>query len=370
LSTTATATTKLLRRLQSLSSRYGAAALTVAALTIPDRWIFVSLLGIWGAFYVKPDIALVCVIYATGGLLWAADPLEGLDVWFGLIALYGAYTLFKTDRLLPEAITVSVIINCIGFYIYDPARWAGFGNENFLVEFLLIAFPFVWIAWKRALIWMNLACCAAVLMTGMILVRTASDTLPFVLGAVVIWLCWVLLRSGKYWTATTLALLLVNTAFLSGLLTRADLWKSVFERFELACNTIVMWSDAPFFGWGIGSFNFMYPEYQERHLAWLQDTALHDVVLFAGAAHNEYAQALAEYGIVGVLLFALFLMRQRITAPVFVAGVICLVGFPLQNPATALLVAAGLSLPAPLPRLWRAASLLWPVYRSMQQRLS
>ena len=90
------------------------------------------------------------------------------------------------------------------------------------------------------------------------------------------------------------------------------------------------------------------------------------------AAHNEYAQGLAEFGIIGVGLFAWFLLEHRLGA-VFVVAVVSLIGFPLQNPATALLFVAGLGLSEyclPSRRSWRMGSLLLPTYRFLQQKLS
>jgi hypothetical protein len=112
-----------------------------------------------------------------------------------------------------------------------------------------------------------------------------------------------------------------------------------------------MWLDSPVWGHGLGSFNVLYPLYQERHIALLPQLGSvfgPDMSYIAGAAHNEYVQILSDYGLIGAviaggLVWSLIRRRDSLDrialASLFVAAVVSLVEFPLQNPATAALAA-------------------------------
>lgn len=330
---------RTLRRLQSLSS----SLLIIGALVSHDlgtgspdipRWVFAGLLGFWGTFYVRADRVLCFVLFAGASLLWSPDWREGVDVFFGIIVLWGVYSL--RCLWVAEAVTVSVLIVSILFWTYDRVYWAGYGNENFLTEFLIVSFPFIWMAQWRVIAVLALVGSLSILITS------ESDTRWFVLAGIGFWGVYKLFKVGRFYSGLFLILIPLNIAFMAGFWTDS-LVKSLTERAELTFNSLVLWTQAPLFGHGIGSFNYMYPTVQEAHLVWGSETALHNVLLFVGAAHNEYAQGLAEFGLVGVGLALWVLMGHRISPPVFLVAIIALIGFPLQNTATALLFVLGLS---------------------------
>ena len=70
--------------------------------------------------------------------------------------------------------------------------------------------------------------------------------------------------------------------------------------------TIDMFDKRPLFGWGVGSFEYVFPRFQKaypqitRHYS---SNANRDVYLHWQYAHNDWLQMLAEKGIVGTLLF-------------------------------------------------------------------
>jgi len=142
-------------------------------------------------------------------------------------------------------------------------------------------------------------------------------------------------------------------------------WKPVFKelgtlreidissnvRTEATLSTLRMFAASPAFGVGFGSFQHVFPAFQgpriEFGTRWLH-------------AHNDYAQLLAEGGIVGVLLVGLLVflfvqtLRRRLpgattTGKLFVAGLVVgmmavalhsFVDYGLHKPANAFLLAA------------------------------
>ncbi len=132
-------------------------------------------------------------------------------------------------------------------------------------------------------------------------------------------------------------------------------FSSLASRAELWTNSVLSWWDAPIFGHGAGSFEWAYGEHRASHTALFDQTILTTPSVGPGAAHNEVLQTLVEFGLVGTLLAAIFLWRvcrgrediarerQWPHAMLWVAVPMALIGFPLQNPASALLIVIGLA---------------------------
>lgn len=122
---------------------------------------------------------------------------------------------------------------------------------------------------------------------------------------------------------------------------------SMWERTQVARNSLPMIGEFPFFGVGLGAWPAIYPRYAPP--PWDGD--------FMNAVHDEYVQFLAEVGLVGVALAAGFVAMAAICigsglmtlAPeLFPAAIACagalaaiaihsLFDFPLRIPANALL---------------------------------
>lgn len=67
----------------------------------------------------------------------------------------------------------------------------------------------------------------------------------------------------------------------------------------------------------------------------------------AGAAHNIILQSLIEIGLIGTIIAGFFVwlvIKQALSAPLIAVFAISLVGFPEQNPATALMIVCIFSL--------------------------
>lgn len=77
----------------------------------------------------------------------------------------------------------------------------------------------------------------------------------------------------------------------------ADHDVSALERLQVAKTCLAIWRDHLWHGTGFGTFASVYPRYQvfDNGLRWLQ-------------AHNDYAQMLAEMGLIGAVLVVAFLV--------------------------------------------------------------
>ena len=132
----------------------------------------------------------------------------------------------------------------------------------------------------------------------------------------------------------------------------AWLHEAFWPRIEIWINSILAFLDKPFFGQGIGGFEYGYAPHRADHWNFLpgMDTVLPNLGIHAGAAHNELLQALVEIGLIGVALSAWLLYRVLANSKsyarpmVYAAMAIALIEFPLQNPASAVLIALGLAL--------------------------
>lgn len=80
----------------------------------------------------------------------------------------------------------------------------------------------------------------------------------------------------------------------------------------LVCSQSLL-HDAPLFGHGFNSFQYVYPKAQADYLANHEDTILHPTDLRSDRAHNEYLQIAIELGFVGLFfsLLTLFLFLKK-----------------------------------------------------------
>lgn len=319
------------------------------------------------------DLAVLgFVAYAAQSVLWSADWREGLFELQNLIALAAVflYVRHARPRWIPEAAMAGMIATFVLVVVY-PADNGGHGNPNFATEFLLIAFPLA--CGLRGLKWLLVPPILAASAFYLFYVNDSAIEWLVILAVGAI-LAVFLMRAFKWagaWIFGGLAAVFAGTVTLF-----YGTMPAVVARTEIFTNTIAMWLDRPFFGHGLGSFNAMYPKFREVHLGIFPDmgTILPTPIQYAGHAHNELLQGLAELGIAGMVLAGVFLvavLRRRRDSRIprgsetkwynrqgfsggaqsaiwtlIVVGVIALIEFPLQNPATAVLVAVALGVVA------------------------
>ena len=117
-------------------------------------------------------------------------------------------------------------------------------------------------------------------------------------------------------------------------------------RWSLSRDTWRMARDRPWFGWGPGSFEIVFPVYQGNYLRSADgrpEARIED-------AHNDWLQLLAECGVIGasliVLPFGVCLARgwksdsyaaRWIAAMCALVGIYALIDFPFRNPAVLML---------------------------------
>jgi len=85
--------------------------------------------------------------------------------------------------------------------------------------------------------------------------------------------------------------------------TRQELTGGV--RFAIDRDSLRMWREKPFMGWGLGTFPVVYPQFRSFYTSF-----------FVNQAHNDYVQLLVETGIVGfaIALWFLILTFRRASA--------------------------------------------------------
>ncbi|MGB1548490.1 MAG: O-antigen ligase family protein, partial [Alphaproteobacteria bacterium] len=367
----------------------------------PIRWAALSAFAalafvswVWrGAPFTKDKVswaAIGFVVFAGLSLLWSADPREGLAqiiCWFGLLVLF--LTIRHAERPALSLFVPLVAVAAYWLQVYIASTrgiHGGLGNENFQAEFLVLLAPlaFLW-AWQFPNYPFGAICIAtAICALGQAIFFNGSHAeLAGLAGAGA---AGFLLAGKRYWLAGGLA----GGLALYGIAQSAQILTSVLSRFEMAYNATFMWLDRPFLGVGLGAFNYEYPRYGELHLEWALTeeclkvntcTSAHGVQHFVGAAHNEYVQGIATFGLAGAVLIALALYLIARSSPrrgplewtglavVTILAGLSLVGFPLQNPPTAILGVTGLALWAgqyrgrlyPGRHKWACAVLILPL---------
>lgn len=303
--------------------------------------------------------AIACfVAYAGLSLSWSLDWREGI-LTFNQLAimavLFVAALRIERDTWikLVSILAVGGVIEHAAISNITPGIFGGLGNENFEAEFLVIIAPLcllTLVAWRNPVLrWCGPAAALVVLVHA--IAFNPSDAKWAAIGGMAGFGWLVLAWRGWYLTAFAIASI-GFAAVASAYYGSASVQASVLERFELSFNTLLIWRDNPLFGTGIGSFNYAYPFYQE---AYSVRHVVKGVFNFAGAAHNEYVQALAVFGVAGFGLLCLigYLVFKRRSndgaawigaASLFSFLGASVVGFPAQNPATAFIGIVALSL--------------------------
>ena len=318
----------------------------------PTRWLF-----LWGAVFgcalfcrVAWD-ALTCWVlafvgYAALSLLWTPDWRQGI-MSFNILALLSFLfiALRQTSHdwlrlVVPWGAAVCILVSAM----QPPETYGGMRNENFHAEFICLLIPLALMGWDRiegyipALMaasatvtlvfenlsdakWMGLA---GALGFGLLYLWRRGYRAPLlcapVLAGVALWLIWPHVRL------------------------------AVLRRVELSYDTLLMWWDRPIFGIGIGGFDYLYPFYQERHPDLIDGNTISQIHVYAGAAHNEYVQALAVFGLAGFAILCAIAWHCRKTqnthafVAVAVLAGLASVNFPMQNPSTAILGIIALAL--------------------------
>ena len=370
-----------LARLGAALTFVGAALLFGIYVALPSipRWtvlyVAAAVVGAWWAVHASRVgmrinrvgfASIVFMAWQALSLLWSPDPLQGAEqlLHFAVMAAVAVFVSTvprqEVEKLLPHC-AAAALLGAMIFNWKWPQLHGGFGNPNFLAEFVIIAIPLT--AWDLfapanppSPIRYDLLRVAALVWGLWHLVETESN-LKFVAAAV--WLAvWAYHMRRAWFVSLLLVLVPVNVALLMDWVSfkpcgavGADIMCSFQARLEVWANTAVMWSKFPIVGTGLGGFNNWYPLFQEAHRPLLGDrTVMMPVAQFAGAAHNEILQTLAELGLVGLAVAAIGLsivfagaktggVNKPAIWTLVLAVVLSMGGFPLHTPSTGIIAA-------------------------------
>jgi hypothetical protein len=333
----------------------GAAGFLVASLFFfppifsqEPRWAILYVFGAVALIYIRriPVEALLglpFLAWAALSLSWSPDPGEGFIGVTSILVLGALFVVIRKMRHDHFPVIASLaILGALALTSIFPGLYGGFGNQNWITEFVLLLSPFVLI-WRWGLI--PLAAAAFYLSW----VNNSYTELPvlFVL-LVVIAVRW------RWWAGVLLAAPAVVWIGWFPDALGPDLFSSLTSRAEVTINSVHLWLESPIWGHGLGSFNYDYARFQESHLGLLSGTALFPVTVYVGAAHNEVLQCLVELGLVGVGLFGLFALglirlpdtpvQWAASASLLIGATLSLFAFPLQNPATAFVLITAMAI--------------------------
>lgn len=255
---------------------------------------------------------------AALSLIWAPDPMAGLDAWVHLLALFGAFTVGAAYGARP--VVLGVALGLVPSLLIVPLDAGGlFWNKNVFAEVACLVAVF-FVAERRYLLALPFA-------AGVLEANSRAAIAALAIG---------ILASPqvtRFWRVAALSLGLVLVAFftlvqhwgLSGLFIRAGMWSYAWQGLS--------WS-----GHGLGAFAANYPLWEH--------------------VHNDFLEVAYELGVVSVvpaaLLAYVLVMQPRVhrypdyyagehvapRAAVLAVATVALVAFPLSSPAAASAAAA------------------------------
>lgn len=306
----------------------------------------------WAGFGLDRKSLSIVVFAGWAGLslLWAPDRAAGIVHMAGILVFCGLFFLGRSG--LVHRAVIPLVLGAILLYWLLGLDNGGLGNPNFLAEFIVASLPAVFFLHKH-LRWPAVA--VGILALALVDSRTGFFALWL---AGIGWLAW----KRSFVLAGILFLLPVNLAMFGPL----DVTASVKARVEIWINTAAMIMENPLFGHGAGSFDYLYPKFEAVHLNFFPGWGFyHPISVYAGAAHNEPLQIVAEFGLVGLAL-AGWLLKECLGKPspvqawtLGLIGACAMIGFPLQNPCTMAVFALTLGEaagPAPAWKGWAAGS--------------
>ncbi len=343
------------------------------------RWTVIYLIAVvaalslaWHAetFQLRRVEALVLafVAWIALSLAWSPDPYHGtgqliqVAAMVSILLFVGRARRETLLRVVPVAASLA-IAGALLLYAVFPEHFGGFGNENWIAEFLIIVLPFACLVACRPTLdgWALVVASAVVVAALVYLMFFNGSALPTVaLVGLVAFAIGALAWRRRWWTAGIITLIVLNVALWSGYLTSEETLSSFWVRIEIGLGVLSMIRDAPWFGHGMGSFNYIYPLHSEAFLDVFPGavTFMGLATMDAGSAHNEILQVWSEYGFVGLALSgaaAWFLVvhyagKRRDGLDVaaglalVVASMLSLVEFPIHNPQSGLAIIVALAI--------------------------
>lgn len=198
---------------------------------------------------------------------------------------------------------------------YRPGRMIGtIGYHNQAADFLALCAPLLLI-FRRG--WVPLAGFAG---TGLLIALCASRGALLGFSAASALLLFDRLRITREPPARAKALLAAGLFFALILVAIPDTRRRLMEVSRLPATeafatrawmfraAVDMWRDKPLTGWGPGEFAYQYGRRLGARLPAEKTAPILTQVVYARETHNDYLQCLAEFGLVGLVLFAAWLL--------------------------------------------------------------
>lgn len=292
------------------------------------------------------DYALLALVgWASLSLLWTPDQAGAAGGWLRAVPLVLLLiALRRIDAgLLGWPLVTAAALAVIGAGVFTerctfaPAvtiPWpcylahGGFGNENFVTEWLVVAVPLLWISAP----WLLPFVAAYLLFNGSVI----EFGVLFVLA---LWWC----RPISFYRRVALSWLIALAALAISVSTFAQI--SLGTRADLALNTFAGWLAAPLWGHGFASFQSAYPWFADSVRLFIPYSV--EAHSLPGAAHNDWLQLAFELGLIGlglaVFIVRLAWSRGELGWALILLAILMGGGFPLQHPAMALLSVVVLS---------------------------
>ena len=322
------------------------------------------------------------ILLAMISITWAPDRAAALlstlhIATLVMFAFLARLTAKGSMDYISAAYAAVGIVALLGIPLLGDTRSIdnGFGNENFASEFALGATGLALVGAFGTVGIVRLLSIAAASLGVFYLVVAAPSNLQFLgVAAAIYYLLVVSLKEGYRWkvasllAAAAVALVLAAAAFAP--LERLPL--SFLDRFQGWVNAARMIIDMPVTGTGLGGFFFEIPSYIDSYylvFPALGEPAYSNYARIPSSVENDALQVIAELGLGGALLAALFLfavvgagLRSESWSgrfywmTLFALLGASLVSFPLQNPSSgtvfAILVGAAIGRPAAAAESW------------------
>gem|GEM_PF-5796282 len=270
----------------------------------------------------------------------------GLNKWLSYLLVYiitisalkNIKDIKKVFYLLMIVGSIAGLYGIANFYGFYPDPIVGkltgrgkvvstFGNPNYLSSFLGPLLPlnlYLLLIEKESNLKLGLFTSFTIIYTALLFARTRGVFLGLIFITFFILFCFkkylnreYLLKKKRTFTIL-LILIIILTSIFSGDIPFSDdemyslgsrfqgdslLSRSNYQRIIMWLGTIDIIKDSPIIGTGIGTYRYVYPQYEKDFLAKEEN---HEYIFLAKKtydAHNEYLQIAAETGIMSVLIF-------------------------------------------------------------------
>jgi O-antigen ligase len=258
------------------------------------------------------ETLLVCLQYcAYGMLLFATAQIAGGERSAKLLVLtLGVFGSAVALFAISQNLSSTLRIYWLRMPSTDASIFGPYVNHDHYAGLMELLTPLALVLSLSTLVRGGqriLAAFAAVLMAGSI-VLSLSRGGAISLVAELSLLCWMVCRDQKGTPALTRMLLLVLAVLAFLALTGSPvMWHHLGHlqdalRVDILRDSLRMFARKPLFGWGLGTFQNVYPGFRSFYSHF-----------FINAAHNDYMQVLVETGLVGfscVVWFVVTLYRS------------------------------------------------------------